>query len=300
MQTWFRFSKDRFNLSPCTGSKCTEAECCEPISCANNDNQDRIYTSTGFKRVTCGVGKVLKTRIQNGTRSNTALSYNIQVLKTQGGPNGPFGTYPAVFEDPPPCTGGNNCTIEDCCVAATCANNDGIANALAEDGFQEHSCGPNKVLKSRVDSPQAQTPCPSGRACTVDECCELMKCTNNLGTPNHHVRKEADGWGWRDVCLTGTQPFQPAVMPTKKCSSGKTNCTLGDCCEPITCANNNGARKTSVDGNGSGPTTAGSGATNKSDATGGFERLSCGAGWVRKVLKATLKNLNFNLMILRR
>jgi hypothetical protein len=130
-----------------------------------------------------------------------------------------------------------------------CANNNGINNTWASGGYQEETCGVNYVLKSTVDNPPEDLMC-SGIACSTQDCCELTKCTNNLGTPNHHIRKEANGWGWRDVCNIGYQPLTPFDMPRKMCTNGGDNCLHGDCCDVVKCVNNDGANKTSVNGNG--------------------------------------------------
>jgi hypothetical protein len=142
----------------------------------------------------------------------------VQILKTQGGPDTPAGgPFRAVFEDPPPCTGGDRCTVTDCCVPMTCANNDGIANTLAGDGYQEWSCGKDRVLKSKTTHPPSGTNC-TGDRCLASDCCDGLYCTNNIGTPNHYIRAEANGWGWRDVCPFGQEPLSPTPMAVKDCT----------------------------------------------------------------------------------
>ena len=91
----------------------------------------------------------------------------------------------------------------------------GIPYTLAKNGFQEATCGGNHTLKSKVTHPQAGIAC-TGSRCLASDCCTGLYCTNNLGTPNHFVRLEANGWGWRDVCPTGQQPLSPTPMYTHK------------------------------------------------------------------------------------
>lgn len=71
----------------------------------------------------------------------------------------------------------------------------------------------------------------SSSACTQDECCELMRCSNNAGVDKVYSSNGFDcttDWGYQNL-----DDFDNRI-----CSGAK--CTRAECCTLKSCANNNG------------------------------------------------------------
>jgi hypothetical protein len=185
----------------------------------------------------------------------------------------------------------------------SCANNDMVPYTRTEDispsgGFQRSSCGPGFVNKpewygpaSDFESPTGTAPYTNplngkqwpyfptvdisgesdvagvdekdnnkcaGAACTVSDCCTQMTCANNNGQPGFNNTFITKGF---TATLCGANR-QPKPSPWTHVCTGRI-CTNEECCEPITCANNDDK-------------------TGRQYTNTGFLKPTCGNGWVLK------------------
>lgn len=189
----------------CPNGICDDVYCCIPVNCGNNQGTFQVYVFQGFAN-------------ENSCDGDEELKDNHKTISC------PTGT----------------CTKQRCCIPRTCRNT--RQHSISGGGFSVTQC-PNsyQLLKEEVyKTKRCET--KDGRGCLFDDCCEELTCKNNDGVSG---RVYSENGGFQpETCGSHYQPKEQAkenilclLNPTQSV------CTFRDCCEEISCANNNGVSR---------------------------------------------------------
>ena len=166
----------------------------------------------------------------------------------------------------PICSGGI-CSVSECCEAMTCSNNNGVAHSYNALGFLKENCGAGKVIKVRDTnsdgSDDVTITCdgPGQTSCTASNCCEPMTCANSrVGSDNENFASV--GGFKKSDCGLGKVLESAVSGGLSSLGCAGSSCQVLECCISMNCGNNNLEAYT--------------------HSSSGFEKSTCGAGFVRK------------------